>query len=164
MMTMKLRLRDITVTLLTVLLSFNTTLFAQSEQYLPKKHFNTDNAGVAIAGYDAVSYFTKQEPVKGKKEYAVNDDGITYYFATSSNRDLFKANPKKYEPQYGGWCAYAMGEKGEKVEVDPETFKIVDGKLYLFYNRFFNNTLTSWNKNEVKLKTQADKNWDKIFK
>ena len=62
-----------------------------------------------------------------------------------------------------GWCAYAMGAKGEKVEVDPETFKIVDGKLYLFYNKFFNNTLESWNKDEARLRSNADKNWSKII-
>jgi len=61
-------------------------------------------------------------------------------------------NPAGYEPQYGGWCAYAMGANGEKVEIDPGTFKIVDGKLNLYYNAFFNNTLKSWNKDEVNLK------------
>ena len=76
----------------------------------------------------------------------------------------FKKDPTKYEPQYGGWCAYAMGAKGEKVEINPETFKIVDGKLYLFYNRFFSNTLTDWNKDEAHLKKQADVNWQKTFK
>ena len=72
-------------------------------------------------------------------------------------------NPAKYEPQYGGWCAYAMGAKGEKVSVDPKTYKIVDGKLYLFYNRLFNNTLEDWNENEAKLKNKADANWVNIF-
>ena len=76
----------------------------------------------------------------------------------------FLKNPKNYEPQYGGWCAYAMGSNGEKVEVDPETYKILDGKLYVFYNAYFNNTLKSWNKDEAKLKKQADKNWQKIIK
>jgi len=85
----------------------------------------------------------------------------SYRFASAANRDLFKASPARYQPQYGGWCAYAMGAKGEKVEVDPETFKIVDGKLYLFYNKFFNNTLKSWNKDEAGLKTKADVNWVK---
>jgi hypothetical protein len=74
----------------------------------------------------------------------------------------FKANPEKYKPAYGGWCAYAMGENGEKVKVDPETYKIVDGKLYLFYNFWTTNTLDDWNKNEKKLKEAADRNWSKI--
>ncbi|HZE82850.1 MAG TPA: YHS domain protein, partial [Puia sp.] len=67
-----------------------------------------------------------------------------------------------YEPQYGGWCAYAMGKDGSKVEVDPGTFKIVNGKLFLFYNRFFNNTLKTWNKDEDHLHKNADNNWQKL--
>ena len=62
-----------------------------------------------------------------------------------------------------GWCAYAMGAKGEKVSIDPETFKIINGKLYLFYNSYFNNTLKSWNKNEPTLKAKADVNWKRIY-
>ena len=83
-------------------------------------------------------------------------------FANEPNLNKFKATPEKYEPVYGGWCAYAMGEKGEKVEVDPETFKILDGRLYLFYNSWGNNTLTKWNKNEKTLKMQGDQNWKKF--
>lgn len=74
------------------------------------------------------------------------------------------ASPEKYEPEYGGWCAYAMGESGEKVKIDPETFKIVNGKLYLFYNFFFNNTLKDWNIDEKHLKLKADKNWKMLIK
>ena len=87
-----------------------------------------------------------------------------YYFSSQQNLNLFKANPSKYEPQFGGWCAYAMGNTGEKVEVDPETFKILNGKLYLFYNKLFTNTLKSWNKNENKLLNQANANWLKFTK
>ncbi len=77
---------------------------------------------------------------------------------------MFAANPTRFEPQYGGWCAYAMGASGDKVDVDPETFKIVNDKLYLFYNKFFNNTLKSWNKDESNLKSKADVNWTKFIK
>ena len=65
---------------------------------------------------------------------------------------------------FGGWCAYAMGDNGEKVDIDPETFKIIDGKLYLFYNAYFNNTLNSWNKDEKNLKNKANNNWSKLLK
>ncbi|MEO5999655.1 MAG: YHS domain-containing (seleno)protein [Chitinophagaceae bacterium] len=119
--------------------------------------------GVGLQGYDPVAYFTNNKAVKGKKEYAVNADGITYYLSSASNKELFQAHQKDYEPQYGGWCAYAMGASGEKVEVDPETFKIINGKLFLFYNSFFNNTLTKWNKDETNLHAKADKNWIKFF-
>ena len=136
--------------------------FAQDGGALRKKHFNLDG-GIAISGYDPVAYFTQNKAVKGKKDMAVYRLGVTYYFSSAANKDLFKSNPSKYEPEYGGWCAYAMGEKGEKVSIDPETFKIVNGKLYLFYNRFFTNTLKDWNKNEAELKAKADANWPKIF-
>lgn len=140
---------------------FSENLYAQKE--LRTKQFNLEN-GVAIQGYDPVSYVAQGKALKGKKELAVSVEGVTYYFSSKANKELFSENYKKYEPQYGGWCAFAMGSTGEKVEIDPATFKIVDGKLFLFYNRFFNNTLTTWNKNEGALKVQADKNWLQIFK
>jgi len=104
---------------------------------LRKKQFNTPD-GIGVKGYDPVAYFTGNQAVKGSKDQAVVYEGITYYFSSAANRDAFKKDPARYEPQYGGWCAYAMGATGEKVEVDPETFKIIDGKLYLFDNKFFN--------------------------
>lgn len=125
------------------------------------REFNLDN-GVAISGYDPVSYFTLNKAVKGKKDFSYSYHGIIYRFATITDEQAFQANPAKYEPQYGGWCAYAMGNNGSKVEVDPETFKIINGKLFLFYNRFFNNTLKSWNQDELSLHTRADVNWQKI--
>jgi YHS domain-containing protein len=127
-----------------------------------QKQFNIEK-GLAIEGYDPVAYFTSRSAVKGKSDIVAMHNGVTYRFASIQNRDAFKANPDKYEPQYGGWCAYAMGTKGEKVEVDPETFKIIDGKLYLFYNKFFNNTLESWNKDESHLKPNADQSWAKFI-
>ena len=141
---------------------FSISSNAQDATGLRKKHFNLDGS-IAINGYDAVAYFTQNKAVKGKKDVAVYHQGITYYFSSVTNKELFKANPSKYEPEYGGWCAYAMGEKGEKVSIDAETFKIVNGKLYLFYNRFFNNTLKDWNKNETALKKNADANWPKLY-
>lgn len=119
---------------------------------------------LAIQGYDPVGYFKQNKALKGKKEISATYEGVVYYFSTIENKNLFVKTPAKYEPQYGGWCAYAMGNSGEKVEIDPETFKIIDGKLYLFYNAYFNNTLKTWNKNEAALKAKADVNWKKIFK
>ncbi|MFY7740055.1 MAG: YHS domain-containing (seleno)protein [Flavobacterium sp.] len=118
---------------------------------------------VAIQGYDPVAYFVQKKAVKGKSTLASTNDGVVYYFSSQANKDLFLKNPSSYEPQYGGWCAFAMGDYGEKVEINPETFKIIDGKLYLFYNAFFNNTLKSWNKDETNLKKKADTNWKKIY-
>ncbi|MES2409951.1 MAG: YHS domain-containing (seleno)protein [Bacteroidota bacterium] len=118
---------------------------------------------VAIQGYDPVAYFIQKKAVKGKATIATTYEGVTYNFSSQANKDLFLKNPSGYEPQYGGWCAYAMGANGEKVEINPETFKIVDGKLNLYYNAFFNNTLKSWNKDEINLKKKADSNWKKII-
>lgn len=123
--------------------------------------FNLSN-GLGIEGYDPVAYFTQGKAVEGKKEFTVTYNGAKYYCSSSTNKALFQKNPEAYIPQYGGWCAYAMGKTGEKVEIDPETFKIKDGKLYLFYNAFFNNTLTSWNKDEQNLSKNADINWKKF--
>jgi hypothetical protein len=94
----------------------------------------------------------------------VTIEGITYYFSSQKNKDLFLKDPKKFEPQYGGWCAYAMGALGEKVEVDPETFKIYDGKLYLFFHSWTNNTLPKWNADEKNLRPKAEKYWSTINK
>ncbi len=125
------------------------------------KHVYIENK-IALAGYDAVAYFTQKKAVKGTSKFSSSIAGVIYHFSSEANKVLFIKNPSAYLPQYGGWCAYAMGDKGEKVEIDPETFKIINGKLYLFYNAYFNNTLKSWNKDEPNLKTKADANWLKI--
>ncbi len=139
----------------------SVTAFAQPASKRTSE-FNLENK-VAIQGYDPVAYFTQKKAVKGKPTIATVYEGVTYNFSSQGNKDAFLKNPSSYEPQYGGWCAFAMGDYGKKVEVDPETFKILDGKLYLFYNAYFNNTLKSWNKDEVNLKKKADTNWKKII-
>ena len=141
------------------LYSVTSTVFAQNED-VRKENFNIKRS-IALEGYDPVSYFNRQ-PREGREEFYSGYKGITYRFATATNLNKFKANPEKYEPAYGGWCAYAMGATGEKVKIDPETYKILEGKLYLFYNFWGNNTLTDWNKNEKQLMTQGDQNWRKF--
>jgi YHS domain-containing protein len=142
------------------LILFSTTIWAQSA--LRGKHFNIKN-NTAIQGYDPVAFFKQNKAIKGSEQFAVTSKNVVYYFSSTTNKELFEKEPEKYEPQYGGWCAYAMGATGEKVEIDPETFKIVNGKLYLFYNSFFNNTLPKWNKDEDHLRTKAEKNWMTIL-
>jgi YHS domain-containing protein len=136
------------------------TGFSQDDD-LRKKHFNTEKH-IAIEGYDPVSYF-EGNPIEGDDDIAFSYKGVKYLFSSNATLNKFKLNPAVYEPAYGGWCAYAMGATGEKVKIDPETFKIINGKLYLFYNFWGNNTLDDWNENELKLKTAADKNWIKAF-
>lgn len=118
--------------------------------------------GVAIKGYDPVSYF-QQEPQEGKLELNKHHNGVEYHFANEKNREAFAANPEQYLPQYGGWCAYAMLD-GDKVEVDPRRYKIIGGKLYLFYDGFWGNTLKKWNdkareQSDEALVAKADAQW-----
>ncbi|GAA4335234.1 YHS domain-containing (seleno)protein [Flaviaesturariibacter amylovorans] len=143
-------------------LLFSVSAVAQPE--VRRAHYNLSKSSLAISGYDPVAYFSQNKAVEGRKDISVVHEGLLYHFATEANRVAFRSAPSKYEPQYGGWCAYAMGAKGEQVDVDPETFKVVNGKLFLFYNRFFNNTLKSWNKNEQHLHANADANWDKLLR
>jgi YHS domain-containing protein len=124
------------------------------------KNFNSKKS-IALEGYDPVSYFDSK-PSEGSEQFRYAHQGIVYLFKSATNLNKFKANPEKYEPAYGGWCAYAMGESGEKVKIDPETYKLLDGKLYLFYNFWGTNTLEDWNEKEARLKEAADQNWKKI--
>ncbi len=133
--------------------------FAQSDEVRVKNYNIKKN--VAIEGYDPVSYFDNK-PMEGETKFMVTHKGVTYRFTNLVNLNKFKSLPDKYEPAYGGWCAYAMGATGEKVKIDPETFKVLDGKLFLFYNFWGNNTLTDWNKNEKGLKAKGDENWRKF--
>jgi YHS domain-containing protein len=119
---------------------------------------------LAIQGYDPVAYFKQGKAIKGKQGLTASYEGVTYTFSMPVNKAIFLKNPSGYEPQFGGWCAYAMGDSGTKVEINPQTFKIVDGKLYLFYNAYFNNTLKIWNKDEANLKSKAESNWKKTIK
>jgi YHS domain-containing protein len=149
-----------TMKLLTILFLFCSSLVLAQSNEVRIAQYNLKKT-IAIEGYDPVSYFDNK-PVEGKIEFKITHKGVTYLFANAANLAKFKASPDKYEPSYGGWCAYAMGETGEKVKVDPETFKIVNGKLNLFYNFWGTNTLKDWNKNETSLKAKADQNWKKF--
>ena len=124
-------------------------------------HYNLKK-GIALQGYDPVSYFVN-EPKKGVKPYTYDHQGAVYYFSSQQNLEAFKKNPERYEPQYGGWCAYAIGATGDKVKIDPGTYKIADDKLYLFYNFRGHNTLLDWDRDEAKLKPAADENWEGII-
>lgn len=122
---------------------------------------------VAVKGYDVVSYVDDNKAVPGTKEYAAEYNGVTYYFAIPQNQEAFLANPEKYLPQYGGWCAYGVGAVKQKFPVDPEVFKVVDGKLYLFFNGETPdgkqlNTIVPWNEDEANLIKQADANWPSV--
>ena len=143
--------------LLVILLFTSSFIFAQDANINAKK-------GVAIYGYDVVSYFNSK-PLKGNSKFSVNHNGVEYRFASKENKTIFSSNPKKYLPQYGGYCAYAIALKSKKVKVDPETYQIKDNKLYLFYNAWGTNTLDLWNKENVKgLIQKGDQNWETLKK
>lgn len=89
---------------------------------------------LAINGYDTVAYWTQSEPVKGKKQHTYEWWGAKWRFSSAENMELFKADPKKYIPEYGGYCAYAMSD-GRLVDVDNDAWEIYDGKLYLNYSK-----------------------------
>ncbi|NQD38003.1 YHS domain-containing protein [Permianibacter sp. IMCC34836] len=94
---------------------------------------NVEQGNVILKGYDAVAYFTQNAAVKGDKKFAVSHDGATYYFASAANMKLFAANPGKYAPQYGGFCAMGVA-LGKKLDVDPSQFIVHNNKLYLNVN------------------------------
>ncbi|MCV2403145.1 YHS domain-containing protein [Marinomonas sp. C2222] len=105
-------------------------IFASASVLAADVDINANSKNVAIKGYDTVAYFTMEKPVKGSKEFTATYKGATYYFASAENRDLFNADKTKYLPQYGGFCAMGVAF-GQKVNIDPKAWKIVDGKLYL---------------------------------
>lgn len=115
--------------------------------------------GYVAEGYDVVAYFDGTA-IEGNDQFTSVYEDAKYKFSSKENLETFKKNPDKYIPQYGGWCAYAMAINGDKVSINPETFEIRDGKLYLFYNKAFTNTLKSWlEENPANLVKKADKNW-----
>ena len=141
------------------LVSLAATVTGQSSSNVVT-HFNLSKDKLALSGFDPVAYFSGK-PVEGNSAISYEYRGVKYFFSSEENKQRLMKEPSKYEPQYGGWCAYAMGNDGSKVNIDPETFKIMNGKLYVFYNKFFNNTLKSWNKDETNLNKKADANWQK---
>jgi YHS domain-containing protein len=116
--------------------------------------------GTAVGGYDPVAYFKDGKPVPGKPDIAYQWKGVTWRFADTANRDAFKAEPEKYAPQYGGYCAYAVSQ-GATAKGDPKVWKIVDGKLYLNVNA---SVQRLWERDVPGLIAKADKNWPSVLK
>lgn len=141
-----------------ILFSFQFLTFGQHTESLQ----NLDKKNLALSGYDLIEYYN-HKAIKGNSKFESTFDGARYIFHTQKNKLLFEKNPEKYTPQYGGWCAYAMGYSGEKVSINPESFSIENGKLYLFYKTFFNDTKAKWSENTTSLKKEADKNWSNLL-
>ena len=114
--------------------------------------------GSAIEGYDPVAYFTQGRPVEGESEFSHDWMDATWYFASAENRDLFAADPDKYAPQYGGYCAGAVAH-GYTATIDPDAWKIVDDKLYLNYSK---DVQAQWTQDIPGNISKGDANWPKI--
>lgn len=113
----------------------------------------------AIKGYDPVAYFSESKPVQGTDEHTYEWKGATWHFANAENLETFTEDPEKYAPQYGGYCAYAVAN-GYTAKIDPEAWKIVDGKLYLNYNK---DVQQDWESKQQEYIEQANQNWPKVL-
>lgn len=119
----------------------------------------TARGNLAIRGYDPVAYFTDGQPVKGRKEFTLGWQGADWRFASAENRDLFAADPEKYAPQYGGYCAWAVS-RNYTAPTDPDAFTLVSGKLYLNYNA---KVMEQWLEDRDANIEQADENWPAVL-
>ncbi|MGJ8581765.1 MAG: YHS domain-containing (seleno)protein [Psychromonas sp.] len=136
----------------------STALLASSFSFAANIEVNANPNDLAIKGYDTVSYFTKGKPTKGSDKYTSAYNGAIYHFASANNRDLFKADPAKYAPQYGGFCAYGVAVN-QKFDVEPTAWYIEDNKLYLNLNK---NVQKEWLKDVPGNIETAQVNWTGI--
>jgi YHS domain-containing protein len=135
-----------------------TLLAAPALAAAASPELNLDAQGVAIHGYDPVAYFTDGKPVQGSAKFSHKTDGATYHFANAKHRDRFAKDPAKYAPQFGGYCAMGTA-MGKKLDVDPQAWKIVDGKLYLNLNQ---DVQKKWLSDVPGHLKQADAKWAEI--
>jgi len=133
---------------------------APSRAYLGSQ--NVASNGVALSGYSPVSYFTKGYAEQGSPDFAVDHQGVTYLLTDAKQAELFKADPAKYAPAFGGWCAFGMSIS-DKFPIDPTNFKIVDDQLMVFLRNENIDARELWNKGETKeLKHKANAHWMKV--
>ena len=161
--------------LILLTLFLTTTIYAQEEvkklANIDAPYYNIDKDSLAINGYDPTEYFLSNKAQKGSNKIQFKYKGATYNFVNEKNKTLFKENPDKYLPQFGGYCAYGIGMKyGDglngnppgKYPVNPKTFKIIDNRLYLFYNDNGYNFLKVWESDEKENLERANQRWKDI--
>jgi peroxiredoxin/YHS domain-containing protein len=126
--------------------------------------YNVGKSRLAAGGYDVVGYFPEGGGIaqRGEAKFEHVDRGITYRFTSQKHLELFRANPDAYIPAHGGWCSWAMAEDGSKVEVDPKSFLVMDGRLFLFYKGLLNDTRAKFVKDAGGYATSADANWQRV--
>src|SRR5574339_753246 len=117
------------------------------------------NSNVAVNGYDVVAYFTESKPVKGSKDYSFEWKNAKWHFGSQQNLDLFKSDPEKYAPQFGGYCAFGVADD-HTAPTQPDAWTIVDGKLYLNYNT---DVMKMWREKKEEYIIQGNKNWPGVL-
>lgn len=122
---------------------------------LAKELNNVDGNGVALQGYDPVAFFTDGRPVRGDQQFQTQYHGATYYFASAEHKATFEKEPAKYEPQFGGFCAYGAG-RGKTVPIKIEAWQIVNGRLLMQYDLDVKGKFNSDPQGNL---SKADKNW-----
>ncbi|MFM2268418.1 MAG: hypothetical protein RL757_1859 [Bacteroidota bacterium] len=144
----------------TIMLLASVSLHAQTEA--------VDANGLAIGGYDVVSYFQDYKAAKGDAKFSVNYANVTYYFTSQAHKDAFKAKPEQFLPQCNGVCAWGVAEKTTKFPVNPESFKVIENKLYLFYDGPFQgqrlDTRELWIKDEKTYLQKLPAKWEEVKK
>ena len=138
---------------LALAMAYTVTSVAWAGEYFEKD-------GVAIRGHDPVAYFKDGKPVKGIAEHRFEHRGSTFHFASKASRDALAAEPERYAPQYGGFCAFGMSG-GYKAAIDPTAFTVREGKLYLNYNR---DVQKQWSADIPGHVNKADRNWPAVAK
>ncbi|GAB1621945.1 YHS domain-containing protein [Agarivorans sp. B2Z047] len=135
-----------------------TSLAVSSFSFAADVGMSVDANDLAIKGYDPVAYFVSGQPTQGNNSYTATHNNAIYHFASADNRDAFKADPAKYAPQYGGYCAFGVAME-KKFDTDPTAWKIVDGKLYLNLDK---KVQQRWLENTGELIVDANQNWPEI--
>lgn len=145
-----------TILLFTLIITNMTISNAQSPTF-------KNDQGVFVNGYDVVAYHKNYKAIRGSSDFASTANGTTYYFSSQENKEDFEENSEKYLPAFGGFCAFAMAIQNATVPTNPETFKIRDGQLFLFFNDYYEgkpfNTIVPWNGDEKNMIVKASENW-----
>jgi len=142
-----------------LVLMFGLMIFSPNTAFSKSPVYSSYFGNIAINGTDTVAYFTEGKAIDGSPEFTYQWNDANWQFSTAKNRDTFAANPKKYAPQFGGYCAWAVSQ-GYTASTIPEAWTIVDGKLYLNYSR---TVRSQWSEDIPGNITKAEQNWPRVL-
>jgi YHS domain-containing protein len=149
-------------------LAQSLVLFMMTTTFAYAGAWNTNADNVVLDGYDVVAYRSADRAIKGSASNSASYDGVKFYFSSKENLAAFNQNPALYAPRYNGFCAFAVGAKNAKVPANPDTFKLYNGELLVFFNDMYDgqkfNTKIPWNENEQALYSKAETNWKELKK